>query len=311
MAQLKAIVDKLLTQASDAYIPEGYVSEQLLPKIQVAQKTGKLAKYTDQHLRIEHTLIGGRSAARRVESIARSQSSYEVESHALEGMVTADDVANVDKPYDAERDEVLGLTTMLWLSKEQALANTLTSTSVLTQNETLSGSSQFSDYANSDPISKFKTARLTVYNSCGMAPDTAVMDWTTFNTLAYHPGILDALGFTQNRAGQLSEPELAKAMGVKRLLVAYAQYNSAKEGQTDVRASVWGKHIVFCVAPEKAQVYQVSIGYYVTMSGRSPRQVFKYSVNNPPNATGIIVQDDYDMLVSKAGAGYLIRNAIA
>jgi len=311
MAQLTAIVDKLLTNVSSAYIPDGYISEQILPAIKVKQKTGLLAKYGDQHLRIETTVMGGRGEARRVESITRSTSTYSVKSHGLEGMVTQDDKDNVEKPYDAERDEVIGLTTMLWLDKEKALADSLTSTSVLTQNTTLSGTAQFSDYTNSDPISKFKDARGTVYSACGMAPDTALMSWEVFNTLAYHPGILDALGFTQNRAGQLSEPELAKAMGVQRLLIGTAQYNSAAEGQTDVRAAVWGKHIVFAVAPKSAGLYQTSLGYRMELSGRSPRQVFKFSINNPPNSTGIIVQDDYQQLISNAACGYLIEDAIA
>lgn len=311
MAQLSAIVDKLLTNVSSAYIPSGYVSEVLLPKISVKQSTGKLGKYSDQHLRIENTIMGGRGMARRVESIVRSSTTYDVERHGLEGVVTEDDKNNVEKPFDAERDEVIGLSTMLWLAKEKSLADSLTDTAILTQNDTLSGTSQYNDYANSDPIDDFKTARQTVYSSVGMAPDTAIMSWEVFNTLAYHPGILEALGFTQNRAGQLSEPELAKAMGVKRLLIGQAQYNSATEGQSDSRAAVWGKHIVFAVAPSRAEVYQTSLGYYVVLSSVKPRQVSKYAINNPPRATGIIVEDAYDMLLSNVNAGYLIKDAIA
>lgn len=311
MSQTKAIVDKLLTNVSSGYAPQGYISEILLPKIQVKQKTGKLGKYTDQHLRIENTLMAGRGKARRVEPILRATDTYEVETHGLEGLVTEDDYANVEKPFDAEKDEVIGLSTMIWLSKEQALSAALTSTSIITQNTTLSGTDQYNDYTNSDPIGDFNTARQTVYSAVGTAPNTAVMDWLTFNTLAYHPGILDALGFTQNRAGQLSEPELAKALGVKRLLVADSQYNSATEGQADSRANVWGKNIIFCVAPERAQPFQTSLGYYLNMVGQKPREVFKFPENNPPNSTGIIVRDSYDQFLSNVSCAYLIKDSIA
>ena len=37
MSQMTAIVDKLLTQASAAYIPEGYACEKILPEVRVAQ----------------------------------------------------------------------------------------------------------------------------------------------------------------------------------------------------------------------------------------------------------------------------------
>jgi hypothetical protein len=311
MAQTTAIVDKLLTGVSSAYIPKGYISEQLMPRIGSQQTTGKLGKYGKNHLRIESTLMAGRGEARRVDPITRSTTTYSIEGHGLEGIVTEIDRKNVEKPYDAEKDEVLGLSTLIWLDKERSLATTMADTTVITNNVTLSGSAQFSDYANSDPLGRFKTARLAVRDASGAVPDTAWMDWDTFNTLGYHPGILEALGFTQNRAGQLNEAELAKAMGVKRLLVAEGKYNSATEGQSDSLASVWGKHVWFGVMPDRAMPYQVSGGYYVTLNGIKPRQVNKYQVNNPPRATGIIVEDWYDMLISDVNAIYLIKDAIA
>lgn len=311
MSQTTAIVDKLLTNVSNALVPEGYVSEDLLPVITAKQKTGKLAKYGNNHLRIEHSLVGGRGGYRRVEPITRSSTSYSVESHGLESIVTEDDYSNVELPYKAEEDEVLGLTTQIWLGKEQALADTVLSTALVTQNQTLAGTSQFSDFANSDPLAVFQTARNTVRVGCGLPPNAAVMDWATINVLAYSPQILDALGYSKNRAGQLSEEELAKAMGIERLYVARSVYNSSKEGQSDSLAAVWGKDILFFRAPEKAAPYQTSFGYRVILEGRAPRRVYKYSIDNPPNSTGIIVDDSYDFLISNASAAYLIKAAIA
>lgn len=309
--QTNAIVDQLLTQASSAYIPEGYISEALLPSVDVVETTGKLAKYGSNHLRIETTLASGKGKFRRAEPIVRSQSTYDVESHGLEGLVSDRDYRNAQKPYDAERDETIGLSTLVWLSKEKALADALGSTSILTQNTTLSGTSQFNDYANSDPLDDFKTARIAVKNGCGQKANTAVMSWEVAEALAYHPGILDALGFTKNRAGQLSEAELAKAMGVKRLLIADVDYDSADEGQSQSLAPVWGKNVIFCVAPEAARPYQVSLGYQVRLKGIKPRQVTKWAVNNPPRSKSILVEDHYDMFLSNVNAAYLIKDAIA
>lgn len=311
MAQLTAIVDKLLTNVSSIYVPEGYISEMVLPLVTTKQKTGKLGKYGQNHLRIEHSLSGGRAEYRRVEPIVRSNVGYEIESHGLEGIVTEDDYRNVELPYKAEEDEVLGLSTLIWLNKESALATTLTSTSTITQNQTLAGNTQFSDYANSDPLGVFSTARNAIVDGCGAPPDLAVMDWKVADKLAYSPQILDALGYSMNRAGQLSEAELAKAMGVERILIAKARYNSAKEGQTDSLSAVWGKHVVFLKAPQKAAPYQVSAGYRVALEGQSSRRVFKYDINNPPNSTGILCDDSYDFLISNVGAAYLIKDAIA
>jgi hypothetical protein len=311
MSQVRAIVDKLLTNVSSMYQPEGFVSESFLPQLQSKQSSGKLGKYGNQHLRIQNTVAGGRGAYRRVEAITRSTTTFVIDNHGLEGLVTQDDYRNVELPFRAEEDETLGLSLNLWLEKEQMLASTLTDTGVMTNNVTLSGTGQFNDYANSDPLSKFSDARKSVRNGCGLPPNAAVMDWQIANVLAYHPAILDALGFTKNRAGQLSPDELAKAMGIEKLFIAKAMYNSAKEGQTDVLSPVWGKDIVFAYVPDKAVPYQVSLGYYVVYEGKQPRQVTKFAVNNPPQSTGIVVEDSYDMLLSNVGAGYVIKSAIA
>ena len=311
MAQTKALVDKLLTQVSNGYIPTGYLSEMLLTPITKKESSGLLGKHGENHLRIENTIMGGRGEARRIETRKRTTDQFVIERHGLEGVVTEDDRNNEEKPFDAERDETIGLSTLLWLAKEKTLADALTDTATLTQNVTLAGASQFNDFANSDPIGRFKTARETIWDSVGIEPDTAVMNWKTFNTLAFHPGILDALGFTANRAGQLNELELAKAMGVKRLLIGRAQFNSATEGQSDARGNVWGKDIVYCVAPQRTEIYQTSIGYYIKLKSVKPRQVTKSPIRNPPRATSIIVEDAYDMFLSNVLAGFLIKDAIA
>lgn len=311
MAQTSAIIDKLLTNVSSMFNPKGYISEELLPFISVKQKTGKLAKYGLSHLRIERSFTGGRGKYRRVESIARSNTGYDIEGHGLEGLVTKDDYRNVELPYKAEEDETMGISSLLWGEKEKSLADSLSSTVTMTQNITLSGTSQLSDYDNSDPLSVFGTARSTVRGGCGQAPDTAWMDWLVADKLRFHPQLLDLLGFKFDRPGGLNDVELARALNVKKVIVADVMYNSAKEGQADVLASVWGKHIWFGVIPDSAAVRQVSLGYRVGYEGSSPRKVYKWAVNNPPESTAVLVEDEYDFLLSNVGAAYFIKNAIA
>jgi hypothetical protein len=311
MSQLKSIQDKLLTQASSMLQPEGHISEMLFPYVGVKENTGKLAKYGNSHLRVESTITGGRGAYRRVEAIARSQTSYSIEGHGLEGLVTKADYRNVLLPYKAEEDEMIGLTSQLLVEKEYSLATVLANTSTITQNTTLSGTSQFSDYNNSDPLSVFKTARAAVKDGCGRWADTAWMDSKVKSVLKFHPQLLDFLGFKDNRPGGLNDQELATALDVKRVLISDAVYNSAAENQTDALSAIWGKHLWFGVLPEKPQVRQVSAGYRLGIDGQAPRKVYKYAVNNPPESTGILVEDEYDFIISNVGAIYVAKSVIA
>lgn len=301
----------ILTGAAAKLVPDGYLSELLFPFIPVVQSSGKLAKYGNAHLRIENSVKAGQGAYRRVVPIARSTQTYQVEGHGLEGLVTADDYRNVLLPFKAENDVMEGLVSMLWVEKEVVLSTMLASTSIITQNTTLAGATQFSDYNNSDPISIFAAARLAVKNGCGKRPDTCFMDWRTYDVLRYHPQLLDAMGFKYAKPGGLSPEDLAVALNVKRVLIADVDYETANEGQSSSLGAAWGKHIWFGVLPEKAEVGQVSAGYRIGYEGKSPRQIYKYALNNPPDSTGILSEDNYDYLLSNAGAIYLIKNAIA
>lgn len=311
MSQLKGIIDPLLTDASSAYIPKGCIADNLLPKLKFSQYTGKLGSYGKNHLRIENTVIGGKGKYRQVESITRSTTGFEIEGHGLSGMVTKADYKNVKDPFDAEKDETMGISTILMLEKEKGLADALTSTSVITQNVTLSGTSQFSDYSNSDVVAKAAAAKAAVKAGCGDVVNTIIMDYDVAEVLRYHPQLLDLLGFKFAKPGGLTNEDLARALAVDKVLIPNCMYNSAKEGQTDVLASVWGKHMVFAVIPDSAQKYQISLGYNVMLDDGQPRKVYKQSLFNPPGATEILVEDEYDMLLSNVSAAYLIKNAIA
>ena len=311
MSQLTAIVPKLLTNVLQGYVPKGFISEQILTPLKVVQQSGKIGKRGLAHLRIENTVMGGKSGARRIEVRQFLSDSYYIEPHGLEEVIAPEEYANVELPFDIERDTMLALSMALFLGKEKGLADTLRDTAIITQTTTLSGTSQWSDYTNSDPIANANTAKNTIRNNSGVAPDTFIADWNVLEVLRYHPKILRNLGYADNRAGQLSNDDLAKALNVKRVLSADVMYNSAVEGQTEALSSIWGTDAIFASLPESAGIDQKTLGYRVEFASQSPRKVFKQNVVNPPEAVSIIVKDSYDMVITDAKCAYLYKTAIA
>lgn len=311
-SQNRAIVDKLLTNVSIMKKAKGHICEILLPVVNCKQRTGKLGGYGQNHLRVANTVKRGRGKYRQVEATVRTTTSFEIEGHGLEGMVTREDYDNAELPFDAEKDEVNAITNILLQEKEYTLAQACANSGVLTQNTTLSGADQFNDYANSDPVSVASTARAAVRTGCGQIPDTGWADWAVADKLRYHPQLLDALGFKEARPGGLSNEELAKALGVKRFIVAEAVYQSGNEGQTAAAlAPLWGKHLWFGVCPEVAEKEQTSFGYRLALAGQSPRKVYKEALFNPPGSTAVLVEDEYDFMLTDVGAVYFVQNAIA
>ena len=111
MTQSRAIVDKLLTDVSNKLMPQGYISEMILPLISVKQRTGKLGTYGNDHLRIVNTHSGGRGEYLTNHIENRSDSLYSIEEHAVKDFVTQMDYDNFEKPFDAERDVTYSIVT--------------------------------------------------------------------------------------------------------------------------------------------------------------------------------------------------------
>lgn len=314
MAALRALVDKLLTDVSNGLFQEiaFFGSERLLTPKSVTQQSGIIGKYGTNHLRVHANWMGGRGEAPRVSLVSRDVTNkYYIEDHGLEGVVTQSDYRNVEKPYDAELDETLHLTYANLVAKEVALATSMGDNTIVTNYTALTGSSQWSDFANSDPISNILTGRKTVRDNCGFPADTAWCEYDVFETLRVHPQIWDRLGFKYNQSGQLTQDNVASALNVDRLLVFKGVYDSSSEGQTKSITPIWGKHLWFGVLPQNAALRQQSGGYYVTYSNQGARKVYKYALNNPPESTGILCKDDYDMLISDVNCLYAIYSAIA
>lgn len=310
MAKLKPVVNKLLTQASKMFVPQGFVAELILPEIKVKARVGELLGYGNNHLRIENDIAGGRGKYRFVDTSVYTTDTYKVKKHGLADIVTEEEYDNQEE-YDVEEDKTLALTNLLLVAKEKGLADSLTNTSIITQNVTLSGTSQYSDYSGSDPIADFALARSAVRAGGGLPANKVVMDWATYNVLRFHPQILDALGFKYSRPGGVTEDELATALGVKKIFIAESMYNSSKEGQADNIIPIWGKDIVFFYAPDTAMKHQVSVGYRIQQENGPARRVITKPIDNPPESTLITVDDSYDQLLSNTKAAYLIKNAIA
>jgi len=307
-SQQAAIYNVALTNISNKIVPQGFIAEQIFPMVMVKESTGLLGSYGNNHLRISTTLTTGKNKYNNIETRNYSTQAYSIDTHGVSDIIDEKSRANVQAPFDAEVDTTDELTMALMLAKEKGIADSLTSTANLTNNVTLSGTSQLSDYTNSDPIGVFTTARQALFGRVGIKADTVIMPYGVFDKVRSHPKMLELFKYVSG--GFLSMEQLASALDVKRILIAEAIYNSAKEGQADSIAPIWGKSIVFCVSPTIASKRQISLGYRFQQLSAS-RRVFKSMVDDPVNAVKILVDDSYDMLIANANAGYLIKDAIA
>ena len=144
-----------------------------------------------------------------------------------------------------ETKDVAFLTNIMELEIEKRVAAATFVTAVWGTSNTLSGTSQWSDFANSDPISDSDTAIRTILRNTGAKPNNLFMGLLAWEKLKEHPLILDKYKHTQ--VGIMTEDLVAAVLGVGKITVGSSVENTAAEGQTFVGADIWTDNALFQV----------------------------------------------------------------
>lgn len=305
-----AKVDKILTQFSQMYRNEEYVNEKICPTLKVKEKSGKFAKYGKENLRTYSNMIL-RAPGVRANSVdyTVSQGDYKCAERALEKGVPDEFINNTDDPYDAKRDAATVIMDNEMVNQEKALQTYIASTTNLPLNVTLTGTDQWNDYANSDPIDDINTAIRTIKAATGVRPNTLLLSFDVMVMLKSHPDVRDQVKYTNG--GQLSDDAFIKFckefFNLKNVYIGTAIYNSAVEGQTDSLADVWTKDAWLFYVNDKPTLQRASFGYTFE---DVPRQVDIYREEQKLQDV-VRIRHSYDQNVMDTNLGYYIKNAIA
>lgn len=299
------VVDPVLSDVSVQYSNESYVAEVLMPVVPVKKQQGIYYIYDKANFRRNNTDRAAGSKANEVE-YGMSTSNFFCQDHALKEKVAWEVMDQADAALDPEIDATESVTQMLLVDKEIALATLMANTAVITQNTTLSGTSQWSDYSNSNPISDIRTAIKVVQKAIGRRPNTLVLSQTTYDTLIDHPDVVERIKYTIG-AGVVDADILARLFKIKNVVIASALYNTATEGQADSLDYIWGKHAWVCYINEGKRLKEPTFGYTFTYKNRS---VKKWD-DEDAEARYIRAHDNYVQSLVAAAAVYLIKNAVA
>lgn len=306
LVQQDVVVDPALSNVSIKYTNDTFIADLVLPMIKVAKQTGKYYVYDKSNLRIDKTNRAAGSAANEIDFGVAPSGTFACDDHALKGFVADEIQDQADAALNPLVDETETVTEKLLLDRELNAATLLTSTANLTNNTTLSGTSQWSDYSNSDPIGDVRTARTSVHTNTFKKPNTIIMAKTVFDILVDHPAIIERIKYSQ--LGIVTAELLARVLQVEKVIVGEAGRNTAVEGQTDVLAYVWGKHAIVAYISPVVRIKMLTLGATFTYS---QRLVKRWRDEDREGTYVRIGNDNYVQKIIAAAAGYLIVNAVA
>lgn len=299
-------IDQALTNMSVGYENGQLIGTQLMPRVMVSSRQGFYFTFDRTKFRVEDSRRTGTSRANRVASGMTKTAFGPLVEHSLEEAIEYDVRDSYPTPHDARVDATEEVTALLELGLEQEIATMLTNTAVITQNITLSGNDQFSDYANSDPFSVIQTGIDTVKLASGVMVNAVAMGYQVWAKLRHHPDLLGRLSVSTVRV--LTPQLFADLIGVEKVFIGDAVYNSADEGQAVSMGYVWGKHMLLAHIQPTPGIKKLSLGY--TLQLEDARYVDRW--DEPwVKSEFVRANDYYEPKIVAVEAGYLIKNAVA
>ena len=300
-------VDPVLSSLSLGFKNDRFIWDKVAPPVEVAEQSGTYFIWTKDFWmrRLNNAMRSPEGPYQRV-GMEVSTSTYAALERGFE-KVLGDVIVNATQIPDLPGAAVEFLTNLIQLELEKDVAAGAFVTGVWGTTTTLSGSDQWSDFANSNPISNAQTAIRTIKRNTGTKPNRLIVGLLAWEKLADHPLIIERYKHTQS--GIMTEELVAAALGVDELVVGDSVENSAAEGATYVGADIWTDNALF-VATTETPGRMVANGAYTfvwnernnvpwaveryrdeTVRGDVARVFTHYDVNITSSAHGMIFLD--------------------
>lgn len=230
-----------LTAIAIGYRNPLLIADDVLPRVPVGKQEFKYLKYSlADAFTIPDTRVGRTSRPTEI-SFGATEVTDSCFGYGLDDPIPQADIDNAPPNYNPLGRATEVLTDLLLLDREQRTANLVFNTASYTAstNRTqLSGTAQWSDYTNSNPI----TAFLTGLDACVMRPNILVLGQAVWSKLRQHPKVAQAIYGPNGTAGIVTREQLADALEIEEVWVGQGWVNTAKRGQAASLSRLWGKH---------------------------------------------------------------------
>jgi hypothetical protein len=298
-----------------AYQNREMIADKVLPRMTVTERSFKWDLRTkDELFTVPRTLVGRKGQPNEVEFTATEQTSS-VNDYGLDDVVPYEDIESAQsKPgLDPLGRATEGTAELIALDREKRVADLVFANATYPSGSkaTLSGTSQWSDAVNSDPV----TAIMTVKEGALIDFNTLVIGSQVWLQLRKHPKIIAAafaMGGNASVGGYASLAAVADLFEVQRVLIGRSWINTAKPGQTSTLGRIWGKHAALLRITPLAGLRGNGISFGATaqygtrIAGTIPEP--KIGLRG---AERVRVGETLKELITAPDAGYFFENAVA
>jgi hypothetical protein len=293
------------------------IADRILPRI---GKTGKKFKYTvypiSDAYTVPNTRVARRGAPTQVD-FGGTEVPDECVDYGLDDVLPNDEVIAWEQmpkpasggPVSPMAKSTSLLTGLILLDREIRVANLVfnAATYPAANRATLSGTSQWSDFVNSNPVDVI----LAALDVPIFRPNVLTFGQATWTKLRQHPRMVTAILGNQVNAGAVTREQVAAFFEVREVVVGAGFVNTARKGQAPVMSRVWGKHAAaLFVSQDAADADQPTFGFTAEFGDR-----IAGDMNEPKlglrGSTIVRVGESVKEVISAAASGYYFENAVA
>lgn len=312
MSKAPFVVTPELCAVAVMYKNGKMIADEVLPRVPVDAESFKYQKYPQgEFFTVPETRVGRKSQPNQVEFSSTEQTDS-TQDYGLDDAVPNKDVKNAmaqSSMTDPRKRAAMGLTELIVLSREVRAANLVFNPASYGagNQSTLSGTSQWSDYANSNP----QAAIMDALDLLVMRPNIAVLGRSAWTKLSQHPKICKAVFGNNTDAGVVTRAQVAALLELDDVLVGEGWVNTARRGQPVNMQRVWGKHASFLYRNMTADTqYGVTFGMTAQFGERIGGEIEDPDIG-VHGGVRVRVAESVKELVTANDLGYYFQNAIA
>lgn len=313
------VVNAVLTGIAIGYVnrAQTLIADDVLPRVPVGAEDFKWLEYPlAEGFTVPDTLVGRRGRVNQVSFTATERTST-TQDYGLEDPIPYSDITAADaqraaglSAFDPQAHSAEMLASLILLDREIRVAGVVQNPAnyAAARKVALSGTSQFSDYTNSDPIGVIKTG---LESTLVYRPNTMVMGHSAWSKLSSHPVLVNAIRGNLTNKGIVTRQEVATLFEVQRVLVGESYVNTARKGQNAALSRVWGKHIeLLYIDPNARPQGGITWGFTAQFGSRIAGTIEDANVGLKGGEATRVGEQVRELVVAP-DTGYLIQNAVA
>lgn len=292
------------------------VADEVMPRTPTAKKFVWSSYDVAQGYTVPQTLVGRKSVPAEVD-FTGALVNDEVLDYGLDDIVPNDEVEafnSMIKPASGGPIDPLSISAMLTtkliqLDREVRVAGRVFNAANFPAGNqaTLAGVTQWSDFANSNPLDAILAALdIPLYR-----PNVAVFGQATFTKLRQHPRIVQAVFGTAQTGGVVTRDQLAQVLEIGRVVVGAGFVNTARKGQPVNNQRVWGKHAAFLYIDAEAAMAQQPCWGFTAQWGSKVAGEINEPTKGVRGSQRVRVAESVKEVVSAPALGYYFQNAVA